>query len=66
VRFKVGDRVIYLGKEESILLVKPNRTYTVKRVIGDYDCLVLEEIKQTHSYLSDKFVLSSPLMEELC
>jgi hypothetical protein len=66
VIFKVGDKVMYLGEEENILFVKPNRTYIVKEIIPyNNGCLVLEEIKQKHSYLSELFVLSSPLIEEL-
>jgi hypothetical protein len=67
VRFKTGDRVMYLGKEDGILYIKPNRVYTVKSILPfGMECLILEEIKQKHSYLSAMFVMSSPLMEELC
>lgn len=59
---KVGDKVLYIGKEFSGLYVKKSKVYTIKEIIEVRSCLRVSEIKEAHSYNTENFILATDLM----
>lgn len=59
---KVGDKVLYIGKEFSGLFIKKSQVYTVKEIIETKSCLRVSEIKEAHSYKINNFILATDLI----
>jgi hypothetical protein len=62
---KVGDKVIYVGREFSQLFIKGSQVYTIREIIEENSCLKVSEIKRPHSYCISNFILATDLMVAL-
>jgi hypothetical protein len=64
MNFKVGDKVLYIGKNSSTLYIKTGICYTVSG-FNLFDTLELAEVTYPHSYDHKNFIYATPLMVAL-
>lgn len=65
MNFKVGDKVICISCGSLLLALTAGKVYKVVNLEYDY-VRVINDKNRIGGYLKDRFILATPLTEELC